>query len=859
MPRSVNYGSSADGVKRKRGQNEDYLQKVADRELRSAAAKKKKTDVLVDPLLNFVTAVDPVPTLVMVSNPTSFPEPVGSLQVPVGVVRSDSPIASGFVPPPFTSSLAAGAVGGAPILSPNSAVPLDPFVLGVPTGRLPFSQAQSDRLAPQVVRQSQSRQGDASSPPILGGVSQQAFYAQERHSNSRGTRARQEGRGRDSPSQLYEQRGSPSSSRAGRDSSRHAQYQGFDETVYGVNHPASGRFRNSPDLSLRSFCGPSDSSSSSRGHYAVQSAGLSSSAGFRAVDQARRGDSIPASGRAGSAGNPVLLSSYGPLQSSRELERPDPSALPRAEFDVGPSRATGLPPPVMCVPSANQAGVRSVGSVAAFSRAGHVDLSSPGPVTAAGVAVPLPVPVPLVDFASTLDASLRANTQTRFERGEYLGTLEDLRGFIRECGRFLNATQAKAVRAVMADHDAMAAFVGDLVQNEGKLVSPAVALSASDQGGFAFIDLDGVSHATESRNSAAVAGSAKEYNTEMLRWRFWPLNRSPTLLCRPTSPFLFDAPAFRKWVLEQSVLHSADVRHCYLRGIENGDAWTSVLALARLKWFLAPPNLFFALGALNMGRFGRDSLPLLLPGHFYCPPGAVLERGAAARQFQVDVATPSFTGEGMLEAFVVCLAGVLLCPALVSEYREQKIEYLYFLVAQSCSPQVALAQFFRCVTELVSLLYADMRADTEETEPGSGVTVASVFKARVGVPKWFIGRLAGALVVTDSGRQTTARIAAIEYFGAGAVSSPPVVTPVTSPSVSQSSSSASSGPCIYAFLERFRPGLNFKCRVAACAYSHELALGEGSYKEAILSILEKAGASSALGLQKDSIIASLRG
>jgi hypothetical protein len=457
------------------------------------------------------------------------------------------------------------------------------------------------------------------------------------------------------------------------------------------------------------------------------------------------------------------------------------------------------------------------------------------------------------------DGGLRADAQARYSRQEFLGTYAELKVFISECGSFLTAAQVKVVLGVASDFEALNAFSRRSVtvqspSNIGKL--------AVEVGLFAFSDFDGTLHEVEVRTQAAVSTAAGHYNSEALRWRFWGLGRSISLVCRPTSPYEFDAASFRKWLQNQASLHCEEVRHPYLQGLENGDAYTSVLALSRLRWFHAPVGLFLSFAAVNMGRFGRLSMPPLLPGHFYSPPGAMLDREAACKQFLSDISSPSFTGEGMIESFFLSLAGVLLCPELYREFQVQKVEYLFYTVARSCSPQVALAQFFRAVTELVSLLYSDMREDATETRPGSGVTVAEVFRGRVSVPKWFVGQLVLALVITESGRQTTARLAAIEYFVGGMSVQPVAAVPMhMSPGSAQSSASPGPGsrPCVYAYLECFHASFGFRCKVLSCPFVHDFTLGPLVHLEAVKVIVLAAPPASALGAQKDVVLAALNG
>ena len=215
---------------------------------------------------------------------------------------------------------------------------------------------------------------------------------------------------------------------------------------------------------------------------------------------------------------------------------------------------------------------------------------------------------------------------------------------------------------------------------------------------------------------------------------------------------------------------------------------------------------------------------------------------------------PSFSGSGIVTCFITCLAGVLLCPERIRESQVKLLEDRFLAGACVCSQQVMLMQFFKKASSLVDILSASHRGSLIETSVGSGVLLSSLFQARIGVAAWFIGGLAAALEISEGARWPVAKSNAAEWLVRS--SAPTVAASSVAVSLAPSPSGATR-PCVYAYLETFRPSLNFKCKVASCQYSHAFSIGEDAYGDAVKAVVESAGAASGLGSQKANVLASL--
>jgi hypothetical protein len=517
--------------------------------------------------------------------------------------------------------------------------------------------------------------------------------------------------------------------------------------------------------------------------------------------------------------------SSAPVLSSSSNSPSAGGGIPRAS--VVHHRQVGVPPPLVSV---NVAGPAASSS----SSVGPVHLSP--------------------------DEVLRAEMHERFARGVHKGTFEELVRFVSKYKDYFNAAMAKEIGAIWADHESLRARsdrTGSLspADQTGKS-SVADAVAAAPDSCFAFHDYDGIARPTETKSAVAISATAKEFNAEILRWRFWRPDGGFSLFCRPSAPFTFVHADFKRWLTEQLIAPFGS-RDELMSGPVYGVLFNSLLVVQRLGWLAAPSTLFIALSTLNVGRFLRESCPQLLLAHFYAPGGVMLDRAEAARQFLRDVRNPSFSGHGLIENLFSCLSAVFLCPGLINEFRAQQLDVLYSDSVSAVHHVVVLAQFSRRLSKLVTWLYSDMRAEDGclVSEPGSSVVLSKLFRERLGVPAWFVRQLADSLKVSPVSQYAVAESSAVAYFDSlsstVSVSSP---TPVPS---SVASAPVLARPCIYGFLEKFHPGLNFRCKVPTCTFGHSFDLGESAYVESLREVVEKASAASVLGQQREVVLAAL--
>jgi hypothetical protein len=465
---------------------------------------------------------------------------------------------------------------------------------------------------------------------------------------------------------------------------------------------------------------------------------------------------------------------------------------------------------------------------------------------------------------AALDNSLRSEIAARFARGEHLVSLESLRVFIRDFGQHFTGDQAHLVAGLISDRQALARFAGldpalgstgaSVSQGPAAASGPPLGTCLTPDAASVFIDFDGFSHVCDSKSAAAVSAANSSFNENILRWRFLGprLDAARVILCSPTSPFVVDFDAFREWIAQEGSVISSEDRHPLLQGMANASLWSAFAFLGDMHW-LNSSRLFSGLASVNLGSFSKRDRPRLHAGLFYRVGGVSGDRDVASRAFLDHVVLPSFSGSGIVTCFITCLAGVLLCPELIREAQSQGLEDRFLAGARVCSHQVSLMQFWKKAVLLVDILSASHRGSLVETSTGSGVSLAALFQARTGVAEWFIGGLAAALEISEGARWPVAKTNATEWLlrscapsGAAPASTTSAPTP-----------SGAARPCVYGFLETFRPQLNFSCRVASCQYSHDFTRGEDAYVEAVKAVVNNAAAGSGLAAQKSAVLASL--
>jgi hypothetical protein len=528
------------------------------------------------------------------------------------------------------------------------------------------------------------------------------------------------------------------------------------------------------------------------------------------------------------------------------------SSTPHSGFPAGSQRGSvTLDPPAMTVPV-------SVPPVSALASAPPVEQAcgvQAGPVLGSQTR-----PFSEVE----LDAALLPDIRARFARGEHLGSEDELKEFIRTRGHLFTAEQARMVAAIVLDRNSIATYagVGQTAANASSLVAPLSApigtLSAMPDPACCFVDFDNFSHVCDSRSASAVSAACTSFNSDIMRWRFLgPRTDSARVrLCPPSTPFACDYDALRDFITQEVSVNVDADRHPLLQGVSNAPLWSAFLFLEDLSW-LASPRVFGGLAALNFGSFARPGKLRLSPAYFYRVGGVGGDRDVAVKAFYEHVRLPTFSGAGVVTCFVSCLAGVLLCPDLIREAQIQGLEDKFLIAARLCSDQVMLMQFFKAVTNLTDLASNSHRGSSTESRPGSGVTLEVLFRDRVQVAAWFVAGLADALAISDAARWPSAKANATEWLlrGSTPIAGPGVSTPAPQPS----SPPVGKKPCLYSFLEQFRPALSYKCRLPACQFNHDFSLGEAAYMDAIRSYVENANPSSTLGSHKAEVLAALAG
>jgi hypothetical protein len=637
--------------------------------------------------------------------------------------------------------------------------------------------------------------------------------------------------------------------------------------VGSVGIPVSGVARFSPGVSVPPVVVSSSSEGLTPSRSSTAPAASSTEASFPSVsttEVSRISVTTGSSSGLSSRGSPIGLSvadlspglfpqSSVPASSYAGLP---PSQPPNSSGDrlhsYGNRRAAGRFDPF--VYGANRGADEGRGGTSSSS-------SGSGTATSRSLSVP-PVlgPVPISTGPSP-DASLRLAAQTRFANGEHRGSFSDLSKFLTDCAPFVSAAQAKELAAILKDHETLAAFVArPSVSSDnslpGKFLAQSAASSSPDFSAFSFYDFDGFERVTDTKHTGTRDATARDFNSEILRWRFWAPGRGFSSLTRSLTPFLFEPSMFRRFLCTQAQSSDSD-RDELLRGAANADVWMSLKTLNRLQWFDAPEKVFFSLSSLNYGRVARDAFPVLSAGYFYSPGGQILDRVSAARQFLTDLRTPNFSAEGLIANFFECVTAVFLCPGLIAEFRSQNLAWIFIESSEAVSQPVILAQFFRCLAKLCTLLYTDTRIDDSVADADSPTMLSEIFRKRVDVPRWFTRQLAKSMGVTESSRTVMAREAAFAYFE----SIPGIPLPATSSTSSgapvPNAPSPVSRPCVYGFLGKFRPKLGYTCKIASCSYSHDFGSDESAHVDAVRVVVESASSSSSLGINKEAVLASL--